>query len=74
MNPATALQSTVEDLLESLGQSPGDAQAELINFVLRSCGCNDSVDADEVVDYDGVVDALDNFTELLKQVSLRHLF
>jgi cohesin complex subunit SA-1/2 len=69
MNPAAALQSTTEDFLESLEQTPGAAQAELINLILRSCGCNDSVDADEVLDYDGVVDALDTFTEGLKQVS-----
>lgn len=68
MNPSAALQSTAEDFLESLDQTPGPAQADLINLILRSCGCNDSVDADEVVDYDGVVDALDNFTEGLKQV------
>ncbi|KAF9463277.1 hypothetical protein BDZ94DRAFT_636599 [Collybia nuda] len=67
MNPSAALQSTAEDFLESLGQSPGAAQAELINLILRSCGCNDSVNSDEVLDYDGVVDALDNFTEGLKQ-------
>ncbi|OBZ76095.1 Cohesin subunit psc3 [Grifola frondosa] len=67
MNPAAALQSTAEDFLESLSQTPGPSQAELINCILRSCGCNDSVDQDEVVDYDGVVDALDNFTEVLKK-------
>lgn len=68
MNPAAALQSTAEDFLESLLRTPGPSQAELINCILRACGCNDSVDADEVVDYDGVVDALDNFTEGLKKV------
>ncbi|KAH7915934.1 hypothetical protein BJ138DRAFT_1076400 [Hygrophoropsis aurantiaca] len=67
LNPSAALQSTVEDFLESLSQSPGAAQAELLNCILRACGCNDSVDADEVLDYDGVVDSLDNFTEGLKQ-------
>ncbi|KAG0699163.1 hypothetical protein DFH29DRAFT_1070800 [Suillus ampliporus] len=67
MNPSAALQSTAEDFLDSLSQSPGAAQAELINCILRACGCNDSVDADEVLDYDGVVDSLDNFTEGLKQ-------
>lgn len=67
MNPSAALQSTAEDFLDSLAQSPGAAQAELINCILRACGCNDSVDADEVLDYDGVVDSLDNFTEGLKQ-------
>lgn len=73
MNPAAALQSTAEDFLESLEQSPGAAQAELINLVLRSCGCNDSVDAHEVLDYDAVLDPLDNFTEALKQVRLNML-
>ncbi|EGO01292.1 hypothetical protein SERLA73DRAFT_87834, partial [Serpula lacrymans var. lacrymans S7.3] len=67
MNTSAALQTTAEDFLESLSQSPGVAQAELINCVLRSCGCNDSVDADQVLDYDGVVDALDDFTEGMKQ-------
>ena len=71
MNPGAALQATAEDFLDSLSRSPGAAQAELINLILRACGCNDSVDSDLVVDYDGVVDALDDFTEGLKQV--RHL-
>lgn len=71
MNPAAALQSVAEDFLESLSRTPALSLAELINCILRACGCNDSVDADEVVDYDGVVDALDNFTEGLKKVRLR---
>ncbi|KZT04963.1 uncharacterized protein LAESUDRAFT_702953 [Laetiporus sulphureus 93-53] len=66
MNPAAALQSTVEDYLESLSRTLDPSLAEFINCILRTCGCNDSVNADEVVDYDGVVDALDNFTEALK--------
>jgi hypothetical protein len=74
LNPSAALQSTAEDFLESLSQSAGAAQAELINCILRACGCNDSVDADEVLDYDGVVDSLDNFTEGLKQVIKHDLF
>lgn len=69
INPTIALQSVAEDFLESLSQTPGPSQAELINCVLRACGCNDSVDADEVIDYDGVVDKLDDFTEVLKKVS-----
>ncbi|KAJ3501848.1 hypothetical protein NMY22_g18781 [Coprinellus aureogranulatus] len=67
MNPSAALQSTTEDFLESLEQSPGPAQAELITLFLRSCGCNDTVTPDDALDYDGVVDNLDNITEALKQ-------
>jgi hypothetical protein len=70
LNPSAALQSTAEDFLESLVHTPGPAQAELINCFLRACGCNDSLDGDEVVDYDGVLDALDNFTESHKQVGI----
>lgn len=68
MNPAAPLQSSAEDFLESLQQSPGSALAELINLVLRACGCSDSVNADEAADFDGIVSTLDDFTESLKQV------
>ncbi|KAI0634280.1 hypothetical protein C8Q77DRAFT_1110838 [Trametes polyzona] len=67
VNPSAALQSIAEDFLESLSHTPGPSLAELINCILRSCGCNDTVDEDRVVDYDGVVDALDDFTEALKK-------
>jgi cohesin complex subunit SA-1/2 len=71
MNPASPLQSSAEDFLDSLQQTPGPALAELINLVLRACGCNDSVNADEAVDFDGIVSTLDDFTESLKQVRKR---
>lgn len=74
MNPSAALQSVVEDFLESLSQSPPAAFSDLINCILRSCGSNDSVDADRAVDYDGIVDALDDFTEALKGVSIYDSF
>ncbi|KAI0089427.1 hypothetical protein BDY19DRAFT_1070111 [Irpex rosettiformis] len=67
MNPSAVLQSTVEDFLDSLTQTPAPAQGELTNCVLRACGCNHTIDGDEAVDYDGIVDALDNITEALKQ-------
>ncbi len=67
MNPSAALQSTVEDFLDSLKETPGAAQAELVNCILRAWDCNETINEGEVVDYDGVVDALDNFTEALKQ-------
>ncbi|KAJ7057080.1 hypothetical protein C8F01DRAFT_992238, partial [Mycena amicta] len=67
LNPAAALQSTAEDFLESLSETPGLALAEAVNMILRCCGCNDTMDADRAVDYDGVVDALDDVTEELKK-------
>jgi cohesin complex subunit SA-1/2 len=67
MNPASALQSSTEDFLESFQQLLESALAKLINLVLRSWGCNDSVDSDQVVDFDHT---LDDFTEVMKQVCL----
>lgn len=68
LNPSAALQSTTEDYLDSLANSPGLALADLINCILRACGCNESVNSDQVMDSDGVVDVLDTFTDGLKQV------
>lgn len=70
LNPNSALQGTVEDFLESLKNDENQASAELINMVLRCCACNDTIDSDTAVDYDGVVDRLDDFTENLKKVVL----
>ncbi|KAH8829165.1 hypothetical protein DL96DRAFT_1814433 [Flagelloscypha sp. PMI_526] len=68
LNPAAALQSTVEDFLQSLEYNPNPSLAELVTFILRCCGSNDTVDADQAVDADGIVDALDHFTESLKNI------
>lgn len=68
LSPETALQDTADNFLESLDNTPERALAELINCVLRACGCNSSVDSDQVMDTDGVVDALDEFTEGFKAV------
>jgi len=55
MNPSTALQSTVDDFLDSdsLKESPGAVHVELVNSILRACASNETVN-----EYDGVVDAL----------------
>ncbi|KAG8849420.1 hypothetical protein FRC20_002314 [Serendipita sp. 405] len=66
ISPATALQDTVDDFLESLDNTSAQALAELINCFLRTCGCNSSIDSDQVMDTDGVVDVLDDFTEAFK--------
>ena len=67
MNHDVALQPIIEDYLESLERTSALALSELITCVLRTCGSNDTVDQDRVVDYDGIVDALDDFTEVLKE-------
>ncbi|GAW03352.1 mitotic cohesin complex [Lentinula edodes] len=69
LNPNAALQGTVEDYLESLHQDENQALAELVNMILRCCACNDTIDGDTAVDYDGVVDRLDDMAEELKKIT-----
>ncbi|KAJ3790131.1 hypothetical protein GGU10DRAFT_383650 [Lentinula aff. detonsa] len=69
LNPNTALQGTVEDFLESLNQDENQALAELVNMILRCCACNDTIDGDTAVDYDGAVDRLDEIAEELKKTT-----
>lgn len=68
LSPNTALQDTVDNFLESLEKEQEKALADLINCVLRSCGCNSSVDENQVMDIDGIVDNLDDFSEGFKTV------
>lgn len=70
MNPSAALQGTAEDFLESFDQNAGAAQAELVNLILRACGCNDSVDADKALDTDGIQSAVDDLVDALKLVNI----
>jgi hypothetical protein len=70
LNPAAALQSTAEDWLESFNNSPGTSLAELIMCILRACGCNASIDQDEVMDVDGVVEFLSELVEEFKKVGV----
>ncbi|KAG8986084.1 hypothetical protein FRB93_005518 [Tulasnella sp. JGI-2019a] len=67
LNPSAALQSTAEDFLDSYERSPGAALADLVNCVLRACGCNASVDSDRVLDSDGIIDCLDDLMEDIKK-------
>lgn len=68
VNPATALESTVQDFLDACESSPNGAYADLVNCVFRLCGCNSSLDQDIVVDIDGIVDFLSDVVEEIKGV------
>lgn len=68
LNPNAAIQGVIEDFLESLNQDENRALAELVNMIFRCCACNETIDGDTAVDYDGVVDRLDDMTEELKKV------
>ncbi|KAF8607344.1 hypothetical protein BDV93DRAFT_488383 [Ceratobasidium sp. AG-I] len=67
LNPSAALQSIVDDYFESYSESPSHALADLANCILRACGCNASLDSDEVLDSDNVVDKLDDLIEAAKK-------
>ncbi len=45
----------------------GRALAELVNFVIRTCGCNGSVDENQVIDIDNIVDNLEELQEVFKK-------
>ncbi|GAA5932633.1 cohesin subunit IRR1 [Sporobolomyces koalae] len=66
-SPNTALQTTAEDWIESYQQDPGPAMAELVNFILRCCGCNSSVDEHQAEDENGVVENLKDIVDEFKQ-------
>ncbi|GAA5880996.1 hypothetical protein JCM1840_007214 [Sporobolomyces johnsonii] len=68
-SPNTALQTTAEDWLESYKENSGPAMAELVNFVLRCCGCNATVDEHQAEDENGVVETLKDIVDEFKQES-----
>ncbi|KAM0792165.1 hypothetical protein ACM66B_004862 [Microbotryomycetes sp. NB124-2] len=68
-NPNTALESTVNDWIESYQESPGPAMAELVDFLLRCCGCNSSVDEHQAEDENGIVETLTDVTDEFKHES-----
>ncbi|BGP45801.1 cohesin complex subunit [Rhodotorula kratochvilovae] len=66
-NPNTALQTTAEDWIESYQEESGPAMAELVNFVLRCCGCNATVDEHQAEDENGIVENLKDIVDEFKQ-------
>ncbi|CAE6479177.1 unnamed protein product [Rhizoctonia solani] len=69
LNPSAALQSIVDDYFESYNETPSAALADLANCILRACGCNASLDSDEVLDSDNVVDKLDDLIEAKQEAA-----
>ncbi|GAA6003229.1 hypothetical protein JCM10207_001811 [Rhodosporidiobolus poonsookiae] len=68
-SPNTALQQTAEDWIESYKEDSGPAMAELVNFVLRCCGCNATIDEHQAEDENGVVENLKDVVDEFKQES-----
>ncbi|GAA5879860.1 hypothetical protein JCM3774_002262 [Rhodotorula dairenensis] len=66
-NPNSALQQVAEDWIESYKEESGPAMAELVNFVLRCCGCNASVDEHQAEDENGIVENLKDIVDEFKQ-------
>ncbi|KAJ1023453.1 hypothetical protein NDA16_003070 [Ustilago loliicola] len=66
-DPNSALQSNAEDWVVAFSDHQGRALAELVNFVIRACGCNGSVDENQVINIDNVVDNLEELQEVFKK-------
>ncbi|MBW0488616.1 hypothetical protein O181_028331 [Austropuccinia psidii MF-1] len=71
----SAIEPTLEDWMEIYKgngdedtDSKGEAISQFINFVLRCCGCNSSIDKHEALDVDAVTDTLDTIQETFKMV------
>ncbi|WAQ86538.1 hypothetical protein PtA15_7A264 [Puccinia triticina] len=72
---ASAIQPTLEDWIEvyqGSGEDDEDAKgqaiSQLINFILRCCGCNCSIDKHKALDIDAVTETLDTIQENFKKV------
>ncbi|GAA5954369.1 hypothetical protein JCM3765_004438 [Sporobolomyces pararoseus] len=68
-SPNTALQTCVDDWIDSYKEDSGPAMAEMVNFVLRCCGCNASVDEHQAEDENGIVENLKDIVDEFKQGS-----
>ncbi|GAA5920161.1 hypothetical protein JCM6882_006360 [Rhodosporidiobolus microsporus] len=68
-SPNTALAQTAEDWIEQYKEDSGPAMAELVNFVLRCCGCNATIDEHQAEDENGVVENLKDIVDEFKQES-----
>ncbi|BGP05787.1 cohesin complex subunit [Rhodotorula toruloides] len=66
-DPNTALKTVVEDWIESYKEDSGPAMAELVNFVLRCCGCNATIDEHQAEDENGIVENLKDIVDEFKQ-------
>nr|WJN25054.1 sister chromatid cohesion subunit [Moesziomyces parantarcticus] len=66
-DPNSALQSIAEDWVVAFSDSEASALADLVNFIIRACGCNGSVDENQVIDIDNVVDNLEELQEAFKK-------
>jgi hypothetical protein len=75
LNADIALNPIVEDWVESYQKAANDeagekeAVQELILFVIRCCGLQADVDADEAMDMDGIADAVETIEEESARVS-----
>ncbi|EJU01344.1 hypothetical protein DACRYDRAFT_116527 [Dacryopinax primogenitus] len=66
LNSGSSLQTVSEDFLESFRESALPALAELITMVVRSCGANADITANEVADEDGIVGVCEDIMEAIK--------
>ncbi|CAO1630591.1 unnamed protein product [Sympodiomycopsis kandeliae] len=69
-NPESALQTTVEEWVVAYQETPGPALTDLINFIIRCCACNGTVDETLVRDLDNVVDSAQEIQEEAKKTPM----
>ncbi|KAF3923412.1 hypothetical protein ABW21_db0206241 [Orbilia brochopaga] len=59
----------VQDWIDTYDSDNTDAMVSMINFILRSCGCNQSVTSDDIEDADSAASKLEDIQEIFQKES-----
>ncbi|KAJ6260497.1 hypothetical protein Dda_4723 [Drechslerella dactyloides] len=59
----------VQDWIDTYDSNNTDAMVAMINFILRSCGCNQSVTSDDIEDADSAASKLEDIQEIFQKES-----
>ncbi|KAK6359695.1 hypothetical protein TWF696_000837 [Orbilia brochopaga] len=57
----------VQDWIDTYDSDNTDAMVAMINFILRSCGCNQSVTSDDIEDADSAASKLEDIQEIFQK-------
>lgn len=70
LDSQAALELVVTDWIKSYERSSDEAMLNLINFLIRSCGCKQFISADDFEDQNEMVETLENVLIRYKEVRI----
>ncbi|GAO45762.1 hypothetical protein G7K_0014-t1 [Saitoella complicata NRRL Y-17804] len=71
LDPDAALESTINDWLDSYAEASGEAITEMVNFILKCCACNTPITAYDVEDADSATQTLAQIQEVVREKARR---